>query len=308
MDLRQVRYFVAIVEAGSIFGAAKRLNVAQPALSRRIKDLESALGVTLLARHSRGVQMTEDGARFLPHAHDMLSALTRAEAAFPTRRGSPVAAARLSFGVTPTPASVLMPQILGACNALDPPLSLSVRQGSTPELQDLIARRAVDGIMTFARPGDDSIDVHPLHCDDLVLVGRATVIGHSAEIPLVDAADIPLILDPRTHVTRHLIDRAAAQAGIYLDLSAEIEPIAIKRQMLATQDIATISIFSAFAADVASGHLVARRIVAPCLTLTLNLVLQRTVAPTLRQALTAVVSTAVTEVIEDGRYGWRPPL
>jgi len=78
MELRHLRYFVAAVEERSLQGAAQRMNVAQPALSRRIRDLEAELGCTLLERSARGVSPTPAGAKFYREVVMTLEALSRA--------------------------------------------------------------------------------------------------------------------------------------------------------------------------------------------------------------------------------------
>src|SRR4029079_13639663 len=74
MELRHLRYFVAIAEEGSFTRAAERLWVAQPGLSTQVRRLESELGVRLLERHSRGVDLTGAGELFLERARAVLAA------------------------------------------------------------------------------------------------------------------------------------------------------------------------------------------------------------------------------------------
>ena len=78
MELRHLRYFIAAVEEGSLQGAAQKLNVAQPALSRRIRDLEARIGCDLLTRGARGVAPTRAGASLY---RDALRALERLDEA-----------------------------------------------------------------------------------------------------------------------------------------------------------------------------------------------------------------------------------
>jgi len=77
MTLRQMEYFVVVIEEGSFSKAASRLNVTQPALSQQVKALESDLGVALLERLGRGVRVTAAGRAYLPHAHATISAHRR---------------------------------------------------------------------------------------------------------------------------------------------------------------------------------------------------------------------------------------
>src|SRR5277367_6705442 len=84
MELRHLRYFVAIAETGSLTTAAEqRLHTAQPSLSRQIRDLEAEVGVQLLIRNARGVELTGAGRVFLDHAR---LSLTQAEAAIQAAR------------------------------------------------------------------------------------------------------------------------------------------------------------------------------------------------------------------------------
>lgn len=89
MSFEQVRAFVSVVDCGSISAAARRLRVSQPPLSRSLRALEEELGERLFERSARGVELTEAGRRFLPHAQRILDAIAEA-----TRRTRPPAAPR----------------------------------------------------------------------------------------------------------------------------------------------------------------------------------------------------------------------
>jgi DNA-binding transcriptional LysR family regulator len=80
MDFRHLRYFVAIIEEGTFTRAARRLFVAQPALTKQIHDLEAAIGAPLLVRGARGVSLTPAGAELLGHARALLEGEARARA------------------------------------------------------------------------------------------------------------------------------------------------------------------------------------------------------------------------------------
>src|SRR2546423_15679082 len=97
MELRHFRYFVAVAEEHSFAHAARRLRVAQPALSKQIRDLETELGVTLFERLPRGVRLTPAGEAFLADARGTLEAAGRAVTGAPRARKKP----RAGGGVAP---------------------------------------------------------------------------------------------------------------------------------------------------------------------------------------------------------------
>ena len=103
MNRRQVTYFLAIADAGSLSRASNRLHVAQPALSARLNELEASLGVRLFERHSKGVTLTAQGQSFLPHARAIEAAFESAAEAMARDRKQE--SHIISIGVTPPSAS-----------------------------------------------------------------------------------------------------------------------------------------------------------------------------------------------------------
>src|SRR6476661_5493587 len=97
MELRHLRYFIAVAEAGSMtVAAARKLHTSQPSLSRQIRDLEDEVGAQLLRRGARGIELTQAGRAFLEHARTVLSQVEAATEA--ARRVAHPAKPRFSMG------------------------------------------------------------------------------------------------------------------------------------------------------------------------------------------------------------------
>jgi len=124
MDVRQLRYFTEIVEAKSFTRAADRVRVAQPALGLQIRKLEEELGVSLLHRHSRGVEPTEAGIVLLGHANAILKQIEQAQRDVTDLSGPPRGAVVL--GITPTASALLATRLIRTCQALYPGVSLNL--------------------------------------------------------------------------------------------------------------------------------------------------------------------------------------
>jgi len=113
MELRQLRYFVGISEAGSVLRASATLHVAQPALSQQISALEAELGARLFDRSSRGVTLTEAGKVFLEHARVVLADVERARMA--VADSTVVPSGDVTVGLPTTVALVATVPVLQAC-------------------------------------------------------------------------------------------------------------------------------------------------------------------------------------------------
>ena len=124
MELRHLRYFVAIAEEQSFTGAAERLWVAQPGLSTQIRRLEEELGVKLFERHTRGVDLTAAGKLFLERARVALAAADDVRAVGSDLASDVVGAVRL--GIATRPKSDLVPSLLAHFGAMRPDVEMTV--------------------------------------------------------------------------------------------------------------------------------------------------------------------------------------
>lgn len=132
MELRQLKYFLAAVEHGSVTRAAKACRVAQPSISLQLQALEEELGEVLLKRQARGVSPTAAGLRVVDHARRMLAECEALEREFDQNGGG--LAGSLAMGIIPTIAPYLAPSLVMGLQAKHPALSIEVSEGRTGDL------------------------------------------------------------------------------------------------------------------------------------------------------------------------------
>lgn len=126
MDLRRLRYFVAVAEEQSFTSAAQRLHIAQPPLSSQIKQLETELAVRLFDRTSRGVRLTEAGQLLLEEARRLLSQVEQTERA--VRRAGNGEVGRITLGFVPSASNEMLPELLKLFRSRFPGVELFLRE------------------------------------------------------------------------------------------------------------------------------------------------------------------------------------
>jgi len=194
MELRHLRYFVAVADAQNFGRAALALHIAQPPLSRAIRALEAELGATLFERGTRGVRLTRAGAALLPEARRLL----RDAEAF--REGARAyaagAAGTLSIGFVSTAAYNVLPTIVPAFRARRPGVRLALREATSDVQPAALASGELD--VGFLIPGalDPSLAYAPLHREPLIAALPARR-RWPARVPLRSIAGEPFILFPR---------------------------------------------------------------------------------------------------------------
>ena len=191
VDLRQLRFLVAVAEAGSISGAARRLYMTQPAVTIALRNLERDVGVPLLERHIRGVELTMAGAAFVAHARDVLERVD--EATVEARRlAVGTQERRLTVGLLPATFSGLPRQVISAFRLQYPSVRVIYRELSyIGHTEDLLTGR-VDVAFLWPPYAEPVLRFHTLS-----EVGR--VLGIAESHPLADREEVTLddILDLR---------------------------------------------------------------------------------------------------------------
>ncbi|MFO1149774.1 MAG: LysR substrate-binding domain-containing protein [Alsobacter sp.] len=231
IDLRRLRYFVAVCEHGGISRAAHALGMAQPALSRQIQLLEKEIGMPLFMRSGRGAEPSAQGRHLLGAAREQLRRLDDAVRDVRERFTAPASHVRL--GVCPTIAPLFVDEVCAGVREAQPTLSLSVVKAYSGDIQNLLEQNQLDLALTYstgAIAGFSSLD---LLTERLVLViGRGRAPGHRARHTLHDIASMPLILPTRVHALRRIIDEIAAERGVALHAAIELDSLEAVRSVL----------------------------------------------------------------------------
>jgi DNA-binding transcriptional LysR family regulator len=145
--LRQLQYFVAVCEKGTVSGAAHTLSISQSAVTEAIKELESDLGVSLFERHPRGLNITHKGHQFLRHATSILSGVSDARQAFDEPEDA--ISGNLHLGVTSLVAGYVLSDILARYRRANPAVSVSAIEDNGEYLEHLLIGGELDVAVTI---------------------------------------------------------------------------------------------------------------------------------------------------------------
>ena len=197
MELRHIRYFVAVAEELNFTRAAARLGIGQPPLSQQIKDLEAELGTALLRRVPHGAELTEAGRVFLEEGRRTIAAADGA--AIAVKRAARGEFGHLSLGFTGSAHfNAFVPAAIGAFTHRYPDVALTLEEANTHRLLDAMARGTLDVAFTHSGPDlSAGLSSEVVKQEPLVAVLPA---GHPAAagpaIRLADLARDPFILKP----------------------------------------------------------------------------------------------------------------
>jgi LysR family nitrogen assimilation transcriptional regulator len=232
MNLKQLEYFVRIAELGSFSKAALILNVAQPALSRQVRLLETDLHVALLQRTGRGVVLTEAGKRLFDHGIGILQLMSRVREDIENTRSEP--AGRIVVGLPPSMGRLLTLPLVDGFRRTLPKARLAIVEGLSTHLAEWISTGRVDVGLLHNPEGQQALEITPVLDEPLGLVSPAQSLGGKrsgkavkpkAAITLAELARLPLILPERSHVLRKLLETQAALAGHKLNVALEISSV-----------------------------------------------------------------------------------
>lgn len=311
MELRQLRYFVAIVDHGSLSRAAQVLHVAQPALTQQLRQLEEELQAQLLHRSPQGVLSTDAGKLFYEHAQAILKQVGDARSAVNQSATRP--AGSVSLALPHSISGALALPLLIATRARYPEITLQL----TEELSGNLAEQLKSGRINLAVQFDDG-QLGPFACTPLVeetmmfLCRRGSPHGPAGggSVSLAQALAAPLILPGLQHGVRPRIENVARSAGLRIENVTEINSLAILKSALLADMGATILPLAPLLAEVERGDLQAIPIDNAAMSRTVTLCASKNIPMTnATAAVSRLVQEVTRELCDKGRWlGARPLL
>jgi DNA-binding transcriptional LysR family regulator len=241
MELNLLRSLLAVADAGAITEAAQRLGITQPALSRRIVQLEDELGVALLSRGRKGARLTAVGELVASEARALVARyehLRREVAAYQHLEGGSI---RLGGGATAI--SFVLPAAIASFQAEHPGVRFQVKEAGSAEVADDVAAGRLElGLVTLPNAHRD-LAVHPLMDDRIVLIcNRGHPLAETRALRLEQLGGLSLVGFEAGSAIRGLIDEALHRAGVQMNVVMELRSIpAILRMVATTSHLAFVS-------------------------------------------------------------------
>ena len=225
MELRQLRYFVRIVETGSMGSAALDLDIGVSALSQQMTRLENELAIRLLQRTSRGVTPTNAGLAFYSQAQ---LALRHADDAVLAAREARLSG-HVSVGMAPSTASVLGIPFINAMREHYHDVRLHVVESLSGNLERMINTRQIDLAVVFQKEKILRWSARPILEERLFLIGTHDLLADITDDAITPAqlSSIPLIMPSQGHGLRGRLDVICQEHGLNIDIVTEIDGLAL---------------------------------------------------------------------------------
>jgi LysR family tcuABC transcriptional regulator len=226
MDARQLRYFVQIVESGSLAKASRQLHIAQPALSQQMARLEETVGRPLLTRSARGVLPTESGHALYHHSKFLLRQFDQTIAI--ARQETSELSGRVTVGLAPTTVCALGLPLVRHLAAKYPRVVLNVVESLSGHLEHMARIGQLDIAVLFNQSAASEFVVQPLLEEELFVVlpaASALVAQDRTSLSLIETARLPLILPSTAHGLRRRIELELERRDLPVRPVAEIDSL-----------------------------------------------------------------------------------
>lgn len=239
MELRQLRYFLRVVELGSMGKAAQELGIVTSALSQQISRLEGELSVRLLQRTSTGVVPTAAGEAFRQEAQLALRHAENATLAAQAARLS----GHVSVGLAPTTGSVLAVPFLSAMQERYPDVRVHLVESLSGNLEQMLSRRQIDLAVVFHTGGQRPWSARPILDEHLFVIIHPDLqhlLPQHTPLQLEDIIDLPLVMPSAPHGLRALVNAAFFRQGREPSIVAQIDGLALLMDVVRAGRAATV--------------------------------------------------------------------
>ncbi len=302
LEFRQLRYYVTIVEAGSLTRAATVLHIAQPALSQQMAGLEQAVGMRLLTRSVRGVVPTDAGWAVYRHAQTLLK--LEAQTRDIAKGAVGMVSGRVRLGLPSSIAMILAAPLLEWVQEQLPHVLLELYESPSAYLAAQLLDERMDLSLLVDSQPSTALASQPVVDESLYFVraaaGKARRRG--PPVSLAEIADTPMILTTRATTLRQLVDAAFDGAGIAPAVRAEASSIQTLLTVVAQGSLATLIPFSALSWHPATRPL-ERRLIAPGIYRRTTLAWSRSASLTpAAQAVRDAIAAVMVRLVEDGTW------
>ncbi|MER5486181.1 transcriptional regulator CynR [Streptomyces sp. NPDC002812] len=237
LELRHLRYLLAVAEHASFTRAAEELRISQPTLSQQIKQLESTIGVQLLDRTGRsGVRLTDAGETYVLHARRALRDLAAAERA--VHDVADLSRGHLRLAVTPTFTAYLVGPLAAELHARHPGITLDVKDMAQDRIEAGLLADELDLGIAFDGPHLPGVTATPLYAETLSLVTAAG--PPHPPLPVTGLADRQLALLSGDFATRGHIDAYLADHRVRPRIAVEANSVQTLTEIVRRTDLATV--------------------------------------------------------------------
>ena len=288
MDLKQIESFVRVAELGSFTRAAAVLGIAQPLLSRNVRQLEVELRQAFLLRNGRGVTLTDAGRVLLEHGRGILHQVALAREELGRVRGG--LAGRVAIGLPTSLARVLTVPLTRAFRSRMPDAAISISEGLSTALQAGLISGRLDVVVLYNAQPAPELELQAIAEEELVLVSPRTPglaeAPPPAPLPLKQIAPLPLVIPSRPNAIRMHVEAMLATVGARLTIALEIDGVSAILDLVADGAGHAILSRNAVISSIKPSALSIRAVCDPALTTRLSMATSSLRPTTLTQRAT----------------------
>ncbi len=293
MELRQLRYFLAIAEARTQSAAAEKLHIAQPALTQNIKSLEQELGTQLFLRSSKGMELTDTGRLFLGHAQMILRQVANAKNSVQDAETNPHG--DVALAIPSSVANVLTTPLFKTLREEFPNINIGLTEGLSGDIAHRFRQGLADILIDFNFGESSEFDVQHLLRESLYFI-EAYPAKTTEPISFTELANFPLYLPRATSDSMHTtLNRYAKTENLQLNILSGTPTMHAMIKLVESGMGCSVLPWSAIY-DLVGHRLSARKIISPDITRTVCVITDFTRTPS--NASTKVVGVICRSVRE----------